>query len=567
MTTTPKNQKPTFLRKVVESYIDSLARYKEKNNIPEKWEHLLSLIPDYDCFYECGDYIFVPEKAEYVIEFIETQCSHVKGKLARQPVLLEDWQKAFIGCAFGWLTPDQESRRYTEIFFFVPRKNGKSVLCACIGNYMFFCDNEHGAEIYAAAAEKEQASLVWNMAKQQILYNEDMEKNCKIGNASRVILDETDGSFFKPISADADTKHGFNPSCVLFDELHAQKKPDLVDVLETGMGARSQPLFISLTTSDYERPSICNTKYDYATKVRDKVINDPRFLPVIYEATREDDWTDPVVWAKANPNLGVSVSLDFLKRECDKAKQSAAYQNTFKRLYLDIRTEQDIKWILLEDWDKCVGDISLDDLRGKKCYAGLDLSSVSDLTAFVMYFPEYAALWGQYYVPRETAKRRKEKNRVAYIDWAAKNHMVLTPGDAADYDLIRAEINKFGEIYDIQSIGIDRWQSNQIQHQLVGDGFEMIPFGQGFGSMSGPTKEFERKLITKDLVHFGHPVLRWCASNVSVEKDAADNMKPSKKSSAEKIDGIVAAIMALGVSMLEPEPKPSVYETRGILEI
>lgn len=442
-----------------------------------------------------------------------------------------------------------------------------SLLIAAVGNYLFFADNEKGKEIYCAAAEKDQAALVWNMAKQQVLFEPAMESRCRIFNASKSIVNEKDGSFFRPISADADTKHGFNAHGILFDELHAQKDSELVDVLNTSTGARSQPITIYMTTSDFQREgSICNEKHDYASKVRDGIIEDRRFYPIIYEATTEDDWKDPKTWEKANPNLGVSVSRDYLERECRHAQENPRYQNTFKRLHLNIKTEQDVRWLLMEKWDACVGEITLEDLDGEECFGGLDLASTSDLCAFELYFPKYCAALSWFWVPKASAIRRLEKNRVPYMAWSQEGFINMTDGDVADYDRIRADINKIGQKYNIREIGIDRWNSTQLQVQLMDDGFEVVPFGQGFASMSAPTKELERLVLQGRLVHFGNKVLRWCASNVMVETDSADNIKPSKKKSTEKIDGIVALIMAIGRAVVQSEMDgKSVYEERGIV--
>lgn len=526
----------------------------------------LQLIPDYDPYEQAEDCKFVEEKAKRAIDFIEELCTHTKGALAGSKLLLEPWQKCVIANMFGWIRPDG-MRRYREVFFFVPRKNGKSLLSASIGNYMFFCDGEPGAEIYVAGAERDQASLCWNMSKQMILNEPYLDKRCKIYTASRSITNEKDGSFYRPISADAGTKHGFNAHCCLIDELHAHRNAELMDVLITSTGARKQPMIVYLTTSDYEREgSPCNERHDYAGKVRDNIIKDSRFLPVIYEATVDDDWTKQEVWEKANPNLGVSISLEFLERECKKAIESPAFQNTFKRLYLNIRTEQDVRWINMERWDASGDEMDIECLEGHRCYAGVDLASVSDLCALVLYFPEQKACLSYFWVPKDSAIKRSEKNRIGYMGWHDSGDLYLTDGNVADYDIIRAKLNELNMIYEIREVAIDRWNSTQMQTQLSGDGFEVVPFGQGFGSMSAPTKELEKMILSGELQHFGHPVLRWCASNVSVEIDHAENMKPSKKKSTEKIDGIVSLIMALGRAMVEDE-EGSAYDDHEMIFI
>jgi len=529
-------------------------------------EALIRKIPGYDPIATREDCIFDITLAFRPVEFTEECCCHTKGELAGKHVHLEPWEKAVTLNTFGWVRPDG-LRRYREVLLFIPRKNGKSILCASFGNYLFFCDREPGAEIYCAAAEKDQASLVWDMAKQQILYEPALKKRCKIYHALRSLENPRDGSYFKPLSREALTKHGFNAHGVIFDELHTQPNSDMMDVLETSMGSRRQPLMMYLTTSDFDRPnSPCNEKHEYATKVRDGVVKDSTFLPIIYEAKDSDDWTNPETWAKANPNLGVSVSLDYLQRKCQKALEVPSYTNTFKRLHLNIRTRQDVKWISMEHWERCAGTLDPEELKGLRAYCGLDLASTSDLCAFEMYFPEKKAALSFFWLPEETAKKRMDRNRVPYPRWAQEGHIRLTPGNVTDYDFIRNDIVKLGQEYNIIQIAIDRWNSTQLQTQLSGEGFDVMPFGQGFASMSAPAKELERLVLSNGIFHFDNPVLTWCCSNVMIELDGAGNIKPSKKKSAEKIDGVVALVMALGAAMLnEDSGEKSVYDEGGIV--
>ncbi len=362
------------------------------------------------------------------------------------------------------------------------------------------------------------------------------------------------------------TAHG-----IIIDELHAQPNRELVDVLTTSTAARRQPLIVYITTADFDRDSICNEKYDYACKVRDGVIDDPAFLPVIYEASSDADWTDPQVWAAANPNLGVSVSQEYLERECQRAQETPTYENTFKRLHLNMKTQQDVRWLSLEQWDACGGvEIDPNALEGKECFAGLDLSTTTDVSALVLLFKEddgEVALLPRFWVPADNARKRERRDRVPYQTWARQGFIEMTEGNVVDYDVIRRRINELGERFKIREIAIDRWNATQLAVQLQGDGFEVVTFGQGFRDMSGPTKELEKLVISGKLRHGRHPVLRWMASNVSVETDAAGNLKPSKKKSTERIDGIVASIMALGRAMLQPQRRRSFYETHDLLVI
>ncbi len=536
-----------------------------QSSLSAKWRRLLLKIPGYDAIATADDCWFDAKAAMLAIEFFPACIKHVKGKkFAGQPFKLEEWQQSIVANLFGWKRPD-DTRRYREAFIFVPRKNGKTTFGAGLVNYVLFCDGEPGAECYSAAADKEQASLAFDIAKRQVESEPVLDHRATIYIKAIVIPSE--GSSYKPLSAEAYSKHGYNVHFVLSDELHAQPNRDLIDVLETGMGSRTQPMMVHITTSDFDRVSICNEKHEYACKVRDGIIPDDSFLPVIYEASPDDDWTDPRVWARANPNLDVSFTQDYLRRKCEKAKNSAGFENTFKRLYLNIKTRTDVKWLAMDKWDKCA-ELDLKELVGQPCYAGLDLASTIDIAAFVLLFPELGnAVLPFFWVPAESARVRERRDRVPYETWARQKFIEMTKGNVIDYDVIRNRINEVGEIYNIQEIGVDRWNATQIITQLDGDGFEMVPFGQGYASMSAPSKELEKLVLSCDLRHGGHPVMRWMASNVTAETDAAGNIKPSKKKSTEKIDGIVGLIMALGRAAVAAIEKPSVYEDRGVIVI
>jgi len=515
-----------------------------------EWPRVLGLIPGYDPWATAGECTFDAAAADHVVGFFQDCLVHVKGEWAGRPLVLAPWQRAVVGNLFGWKRPDG-TRRFREALIYVPRKSGKTLCASGLALYTLFCDGEVGSEVYCAAADREQAKLLWDVAKRQVLAHPVLAESCKVYQNSIVI--ETMGSSFKAISADANTKHGYNSQCVIVDELHAQPDRELVDVLQTSTGARRQPLFISLTTADFARESICNEKYEYATKVRDGVIEDPSFLPVVYEAKPEDDWADPAVWERVNPNLGVSLSRDYLERECRRAKEQPAYQNTFRRLHLNIRTEADVAWLQLDKWDACLADFHPDELEGKSCYAGLDLASTTDLCALVLYFPEDGhAVLPFFWAPREGALKREKRDRVPYTQWARDGYLTLTEGDVADYQAIRLRLRELATIFDIRQLAFDRWGATKLVNDLKEDGLDVVAFGQGYASMSSPAKELEKLMLGRELQHDGHPVLRWCASNVMVETDAAGNIKPSKKKSTEKIDGIVALVMAIGVAATAP---------------
>ncbi|MEE9296976.1 MAG: terminase TerL endonuclease subunit [Phycisphaerae bacterium] len=500
------------------------------------------------------------------MEFFEHCLTLTAGEWRGQPFLLQPWQRAIVANLFGWKRPDG-TRRYREAFVYVPRKNGKSELAGGLGNFLIFADAEPGAQVYCAAADREQARLVFNAAKTMVQAEPEMTARSKV--YTNAIVVEATGSVLKVVSAEAYSKHGINAHGIIIDELHAQPNRELVDVLCTSTGARRQPLIIHITTADFDREgSICNEKYDYACKVRDGVIDDPAFLPVIYEAQPDDDWTDPRVWARANPNLGVSVSREYLERECRRAQETPSYENTFKRLHLNLRTQQDVRWLSLETWDAC-GGAAIDEtaLEGRTCYAGVDLSATTDLSALVLVFHDDdggITVVPRFWMPADNALKRERRDRVPFQTWARQGYIEMTPGNVVDYDRIRGRINELQTQFDIREIAIDRWNSTQLAVQLQGDGFEVVTFGQGFRDMTAPTKEWEKLVISAKLRHGGHPVMRWMASNVAVETDAAGNLKPSKKHSTERIDGIVAGIMALGRAMVRDQNDTPRIEVWGV---
>lgn len=544
------------------------------SSAPKKWRDLFSLLPGYDPIATAGDCWFDAKAAENAIEFIEECCRHVKGELAGTPLVLQDWQRAFVGCLFGWKRTDG-TRRYREALLYIPRKNGKTALAAAIVCLVLFTDQEPGAECYSAAAEREQARLCFEPVVSMIRAEPEMNNRAKIFKYAVTVGD----SSYKAISAEAGSKHGFNTHLLINDELHVHRTSELTDVLLTSMGARKQPLAVHLTTADYHRPeSVCNLKHDYASKVRDGILPDQSFLPVIYQASPDDDWQDEATWAKANPNLGVSIDIDYLRRECRKAIEQPTYENTFKRLHLNIITEQDVRFLQMEKWDKCHAEESItpqiveeggyrsvESLVGQVCCAGLDLSTTTDLTCLSLVFPQetgYRVL-PFFFAPRERAIQREKRDRVPYLTWARQGFIELTEGDVVDYGMIRRRINELREHYDIREIACDRWNAAQIIQDLGNDGFTMVEFGQGMASMSGPTKELEKQVIAGTLDHGSHPVLRWNASNVTVEKDAADNYKPNKAKSTGRIDGIVATIMGLDRSSVYL-PQVSFYDTNEL---
>ena len=537
----------------------------------ENWGTVLRTIPGYDPYDTAADCIFDEEAAQLACDFFPEMLHHVKGEWAGTPIILEDWQKAVIGNTFGWKRPDG-TRRYREVFLYVPRKNSKTTMAAGIVVLSLFCDGEPGAEIYSAAGDRDQATLVYVPVRKMIEKNPRLIELCKVYTATKRILLDDNISYYTALSADAGTKHGYNASVVVVDELHVQPNRELVDVLKTSMGTRRQPLMMYLTTADYKRKSICNETYEYACKVRDGVIENPSFLPIIYEATEKDDWADEEVWKKANPNYGVSVKPEFLRSEFQKAQDSPQFENTFKRLYLNIQTETDVKFFDMQRWDNCDERINESELSGKECFAGFDLAANKDVAGYVLLFPcddKYVVL-PRLFIPKDNAYRRERQDRVPYTTWANDGYLIMTPGNVIDFSYIQKSFWGDCSKFKIRECAFDRWGFEALRQQFLADGAPedmFVAFGQGYASMSAPTSELEKLILAEKIIHNQNPVLRWMASNTVVQQDAAGNIKPNKEKSPEKIDGIVMTIMALGRAITLPPEEISVYETRGFLSL
>jgi phage terminase large subunit-like protein len=516
-------------------------------------------IAGYDPTVFDGDYWFDDSAADLAQQFIEKHCCHIKGRLAGKLLTLEDWQVDLVRTLFGWKRQDG-LRRYRKAFIYLPRKNGKTLLLAAIANLVMFVERfrDAGAEIYIAAASRDQASLLFDIAAGMVRRNPLMQKRCKLlGSVKRIVVGD---SFMRALPMEANTAHGFNSSLICCDELHAwegEHGREFYDVLQTSTGAREEPLSIDITTAGYDKHSICYEQLQHALKVRDNPAYDEAFLPVLYFAADDEDWREPATWRKANPNIDVSISEEFLRAECEKAKNSPAYENTFKRLYLNVFTTASSRWISSEKWAECSVVEAKPEAHtewaaqfdAKECWAGLDLSTTTDLTAFVLAFPMDGGKIGllpHFWVPEEGMRRRSRKDRVPYEVWHKQGWLKATPGETVDYEYVIAEIQELSKRYNIREINFDRWGAPNVRIQLENSGLTMLEFGQGFASMSPPSKELEKLVLDGRLDHGNHPVLNWCAANVVAELDAAGNIKPSKKKSTERIDGIVAAVMALG---------------------
>jgi len=516
------------------------------------------------------DSIYDKAAADYAVNFIEC-LRHTKGKWAGKPFELIDWQEQIIRDIFGIIKPNGY-RQFNTAYIEVPKKMGKSELAAAVALLLTCGDGEERAEVYGCASDRQQASIVFEVAADMVRMNPALRKRVKILSATKRLIFQPTNSFYQVLSAEAYSKHGFNVHGVIFDELHAQPDRKLFDVMTKGSGdARMQPLYFLITTAGDNQNGICWEVHQKAVDIIDGRKKDPTFYPVIYGAAPEDDWTDPKVWKKANPSLGITVGMDKVKAAFESARQNPAEENNFRQFRLNQWVKQTVRWMPMDKWDACAFPVDPESLRGRVCYGGLDLSSSTDITAFVLVFPpldeddKYTIL-PFFWMPEDNIDLRVRRDHVNYDIWQKQGFLKTTEGNVVHYGFIEAFIEELGTKYNIREIVFDRWGAVQMVQNLEDLGFTVVPFGQGFKDMSPPTKELMKLVLEERVAHGGHPVLRWMMDNIFIRKDPAGNIKPDKEKSTEKIDGAVATIMALDRAIRHgAKPAPSVYDERGLL--
>lgn len=518
------------------------------------------------------DSTYNKEAADFAVSFIECLC-HTKGTWAGKPFELIDWQEQIIRDIFGILKPNGY-RQFNTAYVEIPKKQGKSELAAAVALLLCCADGEERAEVYGCAADRQQAAIVFDVAADMVRMNPALKKRCKILASQKRLIYEPTNSFYQVLSADAYSKHGFNVSGVIFDELHTQPNRKLYDVMTKGSGdARTQPLYFLITTAGTDEYSICYQVHQKALDIMEGRKHDPRFYPIIYGADREEDWSDPEVWKKANPSLGVTVAMEKVKDAYNSAKENPAEENTFRQLRLNQWVKQDVRWMPMDKWDACAFPVDPNQLRGRPCYGGLDLSSTTDITAFVLVFPplddsEGFTLLPYFWIPEDNVDLRVRRDHVPYDIWKQQGFLQTTEGNVVHYGFIEHFIEELGKKYNIREIAFDRWGAVEMVQNLEGMGFTVVPFGQGFKDMTPPTKELMRLTLEKKIAHGGQPVLRWMMDNIYIRTDPAGNIKPDKAKSTEKIDGVVATIMGLDRAIRNGGGDgDSVYDNRGLLLI
>jgi len=512
---------------------------------------------------------FDRDKAERVKQFIRARCSHTSGEWAGQRFVLLPWQEEIIDKLFGMVYEDG-SRQYRFCYIEIPKKNGKTELGGAIADYMLIGEDEQGAEVYQAAADREQAGLCYRASSIMVQEDDKLSKRLQVLDGRKRIIDHRTHSFLQVLSSESFTKHGLNPFAVMIDEIHAHPNRELYDVLTSGTNyardgnaiGHRQLIIIMTTAGVYDPTSIWWEVRNHAIKVRDEIINDDSFLPILYIADpHKDNPHDEELWRRVNPSIDHIFNMDTIRADYKRAKDIPAEWVNFQRFRLNIPAQSEAQWIPTDKWKAC-GTAELDETEyvGRTCYAALDLSSTTDLTALVLIFPpekegDKFKVLCRFFMPKDNIALRVKTDRVPYDEWVREGYIQATPGSTVDHDFIINQLIQDASNFTIQEVAFDRWASAYVISGLEKAGFMeekegvygqrvMVKFGQGYVSMGPAMKELEKILRSERLEHFNNPVLRWNAANVYVDFDNAENMRPNKKKSTDRIDGIVALIMA-----------------------
>lgn len=523
---------------------------------------------------------FDAKAAAYTIEFFENFLFLDEST----PFKLEGWQQFIIGSLFGWMGEDGY-RRFRTAYVEVGKGNGKSPQAAGIGLFGLFADGEPQAEIYAAATKKDQAKILFRDAENMWSYSPHLR--ARIEKHVNNLSVHSTASFFRPISSETRGLDGPRVHMGLIDEIHEHPNDIVVNKMRAGTKSRKQALIFEITNSGYDRHSVCFQHHDYSLKILKSVLEDDSWFAYVCQldpcakcedegkvspaCNKCDQWTDEKVWIKANPNLGVSIKLKYLREQVREAQGMPAKENIVKRLNFCMWTESSVRWMPMNAWDMCGRErIDPAELQGQRCYVALDLSSVNDLTSAGFIFPDFGNVVLSFnWIPQDNMQERIKRDRVPYDQWIKAGLLKATPGNVVDYNFIRKDIQELGKRFDIQEIAYDPFNATQLCGDLQNeDGFQMVVVRQGMLELGPATKSFEIKVKHEEIKHGGNPLLRWAISNVTTIQDASGNYRPDKERSLEKIDPIVALIMASGRADAHGESGgKSIYESRGVLMI
>ena len=510
------------------------------------------------------------KKADRAVKFIE-MLPHTKGEWEGRPFWLLPWQEQIIRDLFGIVKADG-FRQFRTAYIEIPKKQGKSELAAAIALYLLYADHEPSAEVFSAAADRQQASIVFDVAKRMVEMTPGLQKRSKVMSATKRIVNYSNAGYYQVVSADVGGKHGYSISGLVFDEIHNQPNRKLWDVLTKGSGdARRQALHVAITTAGTDRNSICFELHTKALDILSDRKVDPTFYPVVYSLPMDADWQDEKNWYKVNPSLGYTVPIERMREAYLQSQDNPAEENDSRTLRLCQWVGSTVQWIPDHIYDLGNQPIDKHALRRRDCYAGLDLSSSGDITALVLMFPprtddEKYIMLPYFWVPEETIPKRVQQTSVPYDNWVAQGYVKATPGNVIDYAYIQNTIGELSYKYHIREIAFDRWGSNMLVERLSEMGLTVVPFGQGYKDMSPASRAFYEELMKGNIIHGGNPVMKWMCGNVVIEQDPAGNIKPTKAKSKDKIDGVVAAIMALD-RCIRHENEESVYDSRGLLWI
>lgn len=512
---------------------------------------------------------FDEEAAKRYFRFIARYCRHSEGEWAGKLIVYEPWQCFIEANIHGWKKADG-TRRFTIVYEEVARKNGKTLRMGANGLFYLEADNEPGAQVYSAATKREQAREIFDASLEMVRQSAALSRRLRaeehkirpVGRRGR----------YTALSKDSKKMDGFNVHAGLIDELHAHPSSGVYNVLRSGMSARRQGIIRQITTAGFDRKSFCYSQRQYAIKILEGTVENDSWFAIIYTIDNRKKWDQESEWIKANPNLGISVSLDTLRQQCKEAKDIPDQKVEFLTKKLNIWTYGVVAWMNMEKW-QCTRDPKLNgvapfaeiteanELFGQECYGGLDLASVEDMCSLAICFEEddKRKVFQRSWLPQAALERRLNEGDPTLEKYVEQGHLVVLPGDVVDYDFIEADILRICERFNVKSIAFDRFNSSQLVNNLMSQSIPMVQFGQGFGSMSAPTKEFMR-LAYKGLLTHNDPLLTWAVSNVVVAKNPAGDIKPDKSKVSEKIDPAVAAIMAIAMAMkLEEQPDDSIY--------
>lgn len=539
-----------------------LLRERQRNDL----ERSLSEDPDFPFYFDS-------QSVDDVLWFFHTQLRHTKGKqFAGKPILLEPWQVwDVVAPAFGWKNTDG-TRRFNRILWVVARKNTKSTIGAGIGNYLAFGDSEPGAEVYAAATKERQAKIVWGEAKRQVKRSPLLRREVK--TLSRELLNQTLDSVFTVLGRDSDTEDGLNPHGAIIDEYHAHKDSSMLGVLETGTEARDEWQIWIISTAGFNPASPLRDEQQYAEKILQGSIKNETYHPVIYTVDDPEQWHDPKEWRKANPQLGISISYKGIEAKCKQALDQPSKRNQFKVKNLNIWSSGTEVWMDMTKWKKCGGPVDWSQFEGEDCALGVDFGRNRDLTALCAAFktetgPEpddyKVSLLMRYWLPeQQDLFERSREDEADFIGWAEAGLLTLTPGPTTRPDAVRKEVHSLSELFNVRQIAYDPWQMKDVVQDLDNDGFEMVKFGQTMNNFRFPMEITESLVLSQRLEHDDHEILRWNMANAIAVYDGNGNSKIRKDLSKFRVDGAVAALMAIGKLLTMEEEEEFVYNSRGL---